>query len=57
MSNEQPSTTPFDKGYAAASKGEAISLTGNPYPFESDEYFDWEDGWWSFFYSEDDDEC
>lgn len=56
MSDEQPSTTPFDKGYAAASEGEAISLTGNPYPFESDEYFEWEDGWWSFFYSEDD-EC
>lgn len=53
MTDKQPST-PFDEGYNAASEGEAISIQGNPYPFESNEYFEWEDGWWSFFYSEDD---
>jgi len=52
MSEEQPST-PFDKGYDAASS--AIFLEDNPYSPETNEYFEWEDGWWSFFYSEDED--
>ena len=50
----EPSTA-FDEGYAAASS--AIFLEENPYVLDTPEYELWEDGWWSYFYSEEDEEC
>jgi len=47
----EPSTA-FDEGHKAASS--AIFLEDNPYALDTLEYDQWEDGWWSFFYSEDD---
>lgn len=45
--------TAFDEGHEAASS--AIFLEDNPYAIDSPEYELWEDGWWSFFYSHEDD--
>ena len=54
MSDEEQTSTTFDEGYEAASS--AMFLEDNPHLLDSTEYDQWEDGWWSFFYSEDE-EC
>lgn len=48
-------STTFNEGYVAASS--AIFLEDNPHALGTTEYDQWEDGWWSYFYSEEDEEC
>ena len=43
--------SPFDEGYSAASDG--LMIESNPHPLNTDEGQAWEDGWWAWFYDED----
>lgn len=46
-------SNPFDDGYIAARDG--VPVENNPYENVSSFYAEsWTDGWWAFFYSEDD---
>ena len=45
------SNNAFDEGYEAA--GKAILLEENPFGKGTDDHDLWEDGWWAYFYEED----